>query len=185
MKQNIDNQLLIDVLNNKKQSIKIFVDIVMSTINGALIMKFDQFSKEDREDVIQNIIVKEIFGSNGDWIGIKKFRGDSKFTTYLYKITYYRALDYLKSKNMKYKQSTDSIDNPLINLSIKEMNIEDNMTLEKAIKNLNEKEKDIIKLSLEGYKHREIADKFKIPVNTVSSLISRVLKKLKNFMQEN
>ena len=43
----------------------------MSTINGALIMKFDQFSKEDREDVIQNIIVKEIFGSNGDWIGIK------------------------------------------------------------------------------------------------------------------
>jgi len=185
MKQHIDNQLLIDVLNNKKQSIKIFIDIVMSTINGALIMKFDQFSKEDREDVIQNIIVKEIFGSNGDWIGIKKFRGDSKFTTYLYKITYYRALDYLKSKNMKYKQSTDSLDNPLINLSIKEMNIEDNITLEKAIKNLNERENDIIKLSLEGYKHREIADKFKIPVNTVSSLISRVLKKLKNFMQEN
>ena len=96
MKQHIDNQLLIDVLNNKKQSIKIFIDIVMSTINGALIMKFDQFSKEDREDVIQNIIVKEIFGSNGDWIGIKKFRGDSKFTTYLYKITYYRAFRLFK-----------------------------------------------------------------------------------------
>ena len=152
MKQHIDNQLLIDVLNNEKQSIKIFIDIVMSTINGALIMKFDQFSKEDREDVIQNIIVKEIFGSNGDWIGIKKFRGDSKFTTYLYKITYYRALDYLKSKNMKYKQSTDSIDNPLINLSLKEINIEDTITLEKAIKNLKEKEKDIIQLSIEGYK---------------------------------
>ena len=29
------------VLNNEKQSIKIFIDIVMSTINGALIMKFD------------------------------------------------------------------------------------------------------------------------------------------------
>ena len=86
---------------------------------------------------------------------------------------------------MKYKQSTDSIDYPHINLSIKEMNIEDTITLEKAIKNLNRKEKDIIQLSLEGYKHREIADKLKIPVNTVSSLISRVLKKLKNFMQEN
>ncbi len=184
MKQEIDNQLLLEVLRNNKESTKIFVDILMSIINGAL-YRFDQLSKEDREDIAQNIILREIYGKNGDWIGIRKFRGDSKFTTYLYKIVSFRALDFLKSKNIKYRPRTDSIDEKFINLSFKEMSTNDKISLEKAIEILNDKEKKIITLLMQGYKHREIGEKFKISTNTVSSLISRVLKKMKCFLQEN
>jgi len=184
MKQEIDNQLLLEVLKKDKKSTKIFIDIIMSVINGAL-YRFDQLSKEDREDITQNIIVREIYGKNGDWIGIRKFRGDSKFTTYLYKIVSFRALDFLKSKNIKYRPKTDSIDNKLIDLSFKEMSKNDKISIDKAIERLKDKEKKIIILLMEGYKHREIGEKLKISTNTISSLISRALKKMKYFLQEN
>ena len=183
MNQEIDNQLLIDVLNGNKKSEKIFIDLCTPIIWGAL-KRFDQLSYEDKQDVVQNILVKEIYGKEGDWSGIRKFRGDSKFSTYLYKIITYRVLDFMKSKGMKYKTKTESVDNVTINIASDNVNIDNKITLNDALSILKEREKEIVKLASEGYKHREIADKFNTSTNNISSILSRAYDKMKKYMQE-
>ena len=183
MNQEIDNQLLIDVLNGNKKSEKIFIDLCTPIIWGAL-KRFDQLSYEDKQDVVQNIIVKEIYGKEGDWSGIRKFRGDSKFSTYLYKIITYRVLDFMKSKGMKYKTKTESVDNVTINIASDNVNIDNKITLNDALSILKEREKEIVKHASEGYKHREIADKFNTSTNNISSILSRAYDKMKKYMQE-
>ena len=183
MNQEIDNHLLIDVINGNKKSQKMFIDLCLPIIWGAL-KKFDQLSYEDKQDLVQNIIYKEIYGKEGNWSGIKKFRGDSKFTTYLYKIITYRALDFIKSKGMKYQPKTDSVDNIKVNVVSEEINIDNQMTLNNALSILKDKEREIVKLASEGYKHREIADKFNTSTNNISSILSRAYDKMKKYMQE-
>ena len=183
MNQEIDNQLLIDVLSGNKTSEKIFIDLCYPLIWGAL-KRFDQLDYEDKEDLAQNIMLKEVLGGEHDWSGIKKFRGDSKFSTYLYRIITYRALDFIKSKGMKYRFKTDSVDNVTINVSSEELNIDNQMTLNNALSILKDKEREIVKLASEGYKHREIADKFNTSTNNISSILSRAYDKMKKYMQE-
>ena len=182
MNQEIDNQLLLDVLNDNEKSKKVFIDLCMQCIWGAL-KRFDQLVYEDKEDLVSNILYKEIFGKEGNWIGIKKYRGDSKFTTYLYGIVTFRALDFLKSKGIKYKKKTDSIEQ-LFNLHEKEIDIENQMSLESSFSVLNDKEKNIVNLASKGYKHREIAKKFDTSINNISSILSRAYGKMKKYMQE-
>ena len=183
MNQEIDNQLLLDVLNKNKKSEKIFIDLCNPIIWGAL-KRFDQLSYEDKEDLIQNIIIKDIYGKECNWSGIKKFRGDSKFTTYLYRITTYRALDFIKSKGMKYKSKTDSTDDVRINIASEGISIDNQIALNDALLILKSREREIVKLASEGYKHREIADKFNTSTNNVSSILSRAYGKMKKYMQE-
>ena len=135
-------------------------------------------------DQQKNIMLKEVLGAKHNWSGIKKFRGDSKFTTYLYRIITYRALDFIKSKGMKYRFKTDSVDNVTINVSSEELNIDNQMTLNNALSILKDKEREIVKLASEGYKHREIADKLNTSTNNISSILSRAYDKMKKYMQE-
>jgi len=183
MNQEIDNQLLIDVLNGNKESERIFIDLCTPIIWGAL-KRFDQLSYEDKQDLAQNIIIKDIYGKECDWLGIKKFRGDSKFTTYLYRIITYRALDFIKSKGMKYKSKTDSTDDVRINIASEEISIDNQIALNDALLILKNREREIVKLASEGYKHREIADQFNTSTNNVSSILSRAYDKMKKYMQE-
>jgi RNA polymerase sigma factor (sigma-70 family) len=123
---------------------------------------------------------KEIFGKSGDWKGIKKFRAQSKFTTYLYGIVTFRALDFLKSKGMKYSAKSVSVDSQ-INISNTEIDPNDQMTIDSTLSILTDKEKKIIKLYSEGYKHREIAIKLRTSTNNISSIISRAQKKMQKY----
>lgn len=55
-------------------------------------------NREDAEEVAQDVFIKAFTALN-------TFKGDSKFSTWLYKIAYYRSLDYLK-KNKRQMQTT-------------------------------------------------------------------------------
>jgi len=178
----INNKLLRKVLQKDEKSIKEFVDLCNGCIWGAL-QRFDQLSYDDKKDVQSQIMYTEIFGQKGDWKGIKKFRAQSKFTTYLYGIVTFRTLDFLKSKGIKYRIKTDSIDIKM-NISNDEIDPADQMTLKLSLSILKEKEKEIVKLSLEGYKHREIAQKLGTTTNNISSVISRAQKKMKEYARK-
>ena len=180
----INHQLLRQVLQGNKKSEKEFVDLCMNFIWGAL-HRFDQLSYEDKQDVQSHIMYKEIFGEFGNWEGIKKFRAQSKFTTYLYGIVTFRTLDFLKSKGIKYRIKTVSV-NSQLNISHSEIDPNDQMTIDSSLAILSSKEQKIIKLSSQGYKHREIADKLSTTTNNISSIIARAQKKMKKYnMQEN
>ena len=182
MNQEIDNKLLLKVLSGDKKSEKIFIDLCMNCIWGAL-TRFDQFSHEDKQDVLSKVIHEEIFGKSGGWIGIKKYRGDSKFTTYLYGIVTFRALDYLKSKGIKYRSKTVDV-NELKNLFEKTISKTDKITLDMCLATLKDRDQEIVKLASQGYKHREIAEKLETSINNISSALSRAYKKLNEYMQE-
>ena len=55
-------------------------------------------NREDAEEVAQDAFIKA-------YSALSSFKGDSKFSTWLYKIAYYRSLDYLK-KNKRQLQTT-------------------------------------------------------------------------------
>jgi len=183
MNQEIDNNLLISVLKKDQESIRLFVDLCQNIIFGAL-KTFDQFSYEDKEDLFQNIFQKKIFGIKGDWSGIKKFRGDSKFSSFLYQITRNEALSFLKSKGMKYKPKTSTIDEAY-HLFNKTLDINDDLSLKYCLSKLKNKEQKIMDLVSQGYKQREIADKLNEKPNTIAAIISRSNRKLKKCMQDN
>ena len=62
---------------------------------------------------------------------------------------------------------------------------EEAVTLQQAMLNLNEQERQILMLhAVTGLKHREIAEIMGIPLATVLAKYARSLKKLKHILQE-
>ncbi|EOC99488.1 RNA polymerase sigma factor [Caldisalinibacter kiritimatiensis] len=69
--------------------------------------------------------------------------------------------------------------------SAKKESIEDNILVEKALEQLSETERKILKLRIiEGYKIDEVADMLDKPIGTIKSMQYRALKKLKNRLVE-
>ncbi|MCW5517393.1 RNA polymerase sigma factor [Muriicola sp. Z0-33] len=58
--------------------------------------------KEDAEEVAQDVFLKAFTALN-------TYKGEAKFSTWLYKIAYYRSLDYLKKNKRKVRTSTIDI----------------------------------------------------------------------------
>ena len=176
MNQEIDNKLLIKVINGDKKSEKLFIDLCMQYIWGAL-ARFDQISYEDKQNIVSKIIHQKIFGLDGSWIGIKKYRGDSKFRVFLYRIVTNEALDFLKNKHVKYKSKTSPIDE-VYDLFEKSIEANDQLTLEICLSKLKKRERKIIDLASQGFKQREISEMLDENSNTIAAILSRAYIKL-------
>ncbi len=99
---------------------------------------------EDADDVTQEIFIK-LFKS------IKDFRGDSKFSTYLYRISYNFALNHLKSRSVKYERLDESQDveyaaDEDVLFSEKKDSEEQTRLLEEAFKKIPEQQKAVFML---------------------------------------
>tara|TARA_B100000029_G_scaffold459317_1_gene489351 strand:+ start:391 stop:942 length:552 start_codon:yes stop_codon:yes gene_type:complete len=183
MNQEIDIKLILSVIKQDQKSVRIFIDLCQSIIWGALV-RFNQIDYEDKQDLCSQIIQKKIYGLNGDWEPLQKFRGDCKYSTYLYRIVMNETISFLKSKGMKYKPKTDSIDQ-VHNLFNEALDINDKLSLEQCLLELKEREREIINLAGQGYKQREIAEMLDEKPNTIAAIISRANRKLKKCMQDN
>ena len=89
----LDEQFLIEKLKQGDESafkkiLETWQDMVFNTAIGIL------QNAEDAEDVAQEVFV-QIFES------IKGFKAESKFSTWLYRITVSKALDHLRKKKRK------------------------------------------------------------------------------------
>lgn len=142
-----------------------------------LVMRFVKDS-DDAQDVAQEAFIKA-------YRGLKNFRGDSAFYTWLYRIAINSAKNYLVSKSRKtptyaidiedaeHIESATALkeyDTPEGNLLTSEIE----QTVYKAIKELPEDLKTAITLrELEGMTYDEIADVMECPIGTVRSRIFR------------
>lgn len=119
---------------------------------------------------------------------INKFKGDSKFSTWVYRVTYNTCLDYIKKKKdeLSYEDvfSTETGAEGRVDGAIesKELKYE----IKKSILKLSNDFRTVIILrDIEGLSYQEIADILEIEVGTVKSRINRAREALKNELIKN
>lgn len=158
-------------------------DMVYNTVLGIVL------HKTEAEDITQDVFIK-VFEN------ISSFKGDSKFSTWLYRIATTTSLDHLRSKKRKkrfgsifYFSSDEENESDQIpdfhHPGVKLDNKERSNVLFKAIEKLPENQKAAFTLhKLEGLSYRDISDILHISVSAVESLMSRANGNLRKHLEE-
>ncbi len=129
------------------------------------------------DDISQDVFIS-VFNK------LKEFRFESKFTTWLYRITVNKCRDYLRKKQVRsifveikevhyergVRSNTDNIDIPNL--------------VRKVIAKLPEKLKaPLVLRDIDGFSYQEIADKLECEVGTVKSRIFRARENLRILLE--
>ncbi|MGB5460218.1 MAG: sigma-70 family RNA polymerase sigma factor [Eudoraea sp.] len=141
-------------------------------------------NREDAEEVAQDTFVKA-------YNALNDFKGDSKFSTWLYKIAYYRSLDYLK-KNKRRVETTKidiseeyniaSLDDALDALEAKDRT----EIIKHAIQKLPGEDSVLITLYyFETLSMNEISKVMGISPNTIKVRLFRGRKRLAKILENN
>jgi len=128
---------------------------------------------EDQKDLYQEIIYQL-------WKSFHSFQGNSKISTWIYKVALNTSLAHINFKN-KYSKTISIQD---IGLQFEENNdtqLEEKITeMYQHIKQLNEIDKAIVFLFLEGKSYDEIADIMGFTTTNIGTRLNRIKMKLKN-----
>ena len=128
-------------------------------------------TENDHQDLFQEILLQL-------WKAFPKFRGESKITTWIYKIALYTALGSLKKEKRKQK-AVEDYKNIMIDASSNDQ-VDDRLeALQQVINKLAQMEKAIIMLYLEEKSYKEISEIMGITENNVGVKINRIKKKIK------
>jgi len=129
------------------------------------------------DDIIQDVFISV-------YHKIKEFRFESKFTTWLYRITVNKCRDYLRKKRVRsiFTPIKDSHEN--IQSSAMRTDIDIPQLVRKAIERLPEKLRiPLILRDMDGFSYSEIAEKLDCEVGTVKSRIFRARESLKALLE--
>lgn len=132
--------------------------------------------EEERKDLFQEILIQL-------WQSYPTYRGDAKFSSWMYRVGLNTALQHLRTK--KRKPQEIRIEENFLNVpeSEKEAEVESDKGLRKAIEGLNDIEKAIIVLYLEEHSNEEIAQIVGITQNYVRVKMNRIKIKLKKALR--
>lgn len=132
------------------------------------------------EDVGQEVFIKLYYS-------LKHFRGESKLSTYIHRITVNLTLNEIK-KSKRINSPTSEVDIESIKTSqiSGEDQIERNETKEvvdRALQMLEPKYRAVIVMRmLQGYDTKETAEALNLPVGTVLSRLSRAQERMRNIL---
>ena len=144
---------------------------------------------EDAEDVAQDVFV-QVYES------IQTFKGESKFSTWLYRIVITKAMDHLRRKKRKkrfaFVQSLFGADNTIAyeppdfhHPGIQLDNKERAAALFEAVDKLPENQKIAFTLhKMEGLSYQEVGEVMNASVSSVESLLHRAKGNLKKHLEE-
>ena len=124
---------------------------------------------EDTDDVVQEVFCKV-------YHGIKKFRGESKFSTWVFRIAKNASIDFLRKKERDlgnysaYQEAKQHIDK---NTFLEKLELTENEeTVTKVIDKLDQESKEILIYAyFSGLKQKEVAEMLDIPLGTVYSRV--------------
>ncbi len=134
-------------------------------------------NREEQNDLFQEIVYQL-------WKSYDSFQGNSKFSTWMYRVSLNTAITIFRKKKITYINLDD------VSFKIKteeyDSEVEEQLKmLYAAIKKLNDIEKAIIFLYLESRSGKEIAETMGISEVNVRVKINRIKIKLKQIIQEN
>ena len=146
-------------------------------------------SQEDAEDIAQEVFV-QVYQS------ISSFKGESKFSTWLYRITVTKSLDHERKKKRKkrfgfvrslFGEQNEVIVNPpdFNHPGVALDNKENAAVLFKAIAELPENQRVAFTLNkVEGLSYQEVSDVMKTTVSSVESLMHRAKNNLRKKLED-
>ena len=184
----MDERTLVEQLKHgDENAFKIIVtawqDMVYNTAMGIL------QSAEDAEDVAQEVFV-QVYES------IHTFKGESKLSTWLYRITTSKALDHIRRKKRKkrfaFVQTLFGENNEIIiqppdfhHPGVVLDNKESAIALFRAIEKLPGNQKIAFVLNkIEGLNYQEISEIMNTTVSSVESLLHRAKNNLRKWLQQ-
>ena len=130
-------------------------------------------TRQDRQDLYQEIVVQL-------WRAIPKFRGESKLTTWMYRVALNTAIsDYRKQQRTVATTKLDFINKEVADYNSNSDTEEKLNLLYEAIKQLPEIEKAIVMLYLEDKPYEEMEDILGINQNNLRVKMSRIKEKLR------
>ncbi|GAB4218780.1 MAG: sigma-70 family RNA polymerase sigma factor [Candidatus Microgenomates bacterium] len=127
------------------------------------------FEKQDVDDIVQEAFFKF-------YRSINRFDENKKILPYLFEIAKNEVKMYYRSKKPSYSL-TDKLILKLSFLTQKEDSLS-SIEVDDYLKKLNEKEKKIFLMLIDGYSYIDISKKTKKPLNTIKSIIRRLRQKL-------
>lgn len=180
------SEVLVDQLKQGNQSgftalVELYQDMVYNTALGIV------QNEEDADDIAQEVFVQV-------YLSVSTFKGESKLSTWIYRITISKALDHEKKKKRKKRigfiqsffggetkahDQPVEFDHPGVQLEKKEHAAE----LFKALKKLPDKQRIAFTLhKLEGQSNHEIAEIMNTSLYAVESLMGRAKSNLKKIL---
>ncbi len=166
---------------------------------GEIIRQYERFvynvayqivkSREDALDVAQDTFLK-IYRS------ISSFRGDCRFTSWIYRIASNTAKDYLRSQSLRktdslYETDEDGDERPIA-IPDSDTDLTPEGALDKktkieavrsAISSLPDKYRDIVVLrDMEGRSYEEISEMLSLEIGTVKSRLNRARQAIKDYI---
>ena len=135
------------------------------------IMRISKFSREDAEDVLQEVFIKTYYNLNG-------FDKELKFSSWIYRIAHNESVSAIRKKVVR----------PTISLEVEDLerfgdafdmtkdidNSFDRKMIDQALSRLDEKYREVLILRyLDEKEYVEIADILKKPTSTIGNLILR------------
>ena len=143
------------------------------------ISKMYMDNAEDQRDLFQEITYQA-------WKSFPNFRGESQFSTWVYRIALNTAIIFLKKEKRKLTVNSDEIE------KFKVINEENNSETEEqlsamyaAINQLNNIDKALIFYYLENFSGKEIAEEMGITEVNVRVKLNRAKTKLKELLNQN
>lgn len=128
---------------------------------------------EEKKDLYQEILLQ-------CWKGWTHFRGDAKFSTWLYRISLNTVLTSMRKKTILVYQDElpDAED-----LQPSQLDQEDSHALQLAIRQLTDADRAIILLHLDGYSNMEIAEWMGISSNGLAVKLYRIRQRLATLLK--
>ncbi|MBD3169906.1 MAG: sigma-70 family RNA polymerase sigma factor [candidate division Zixibacteria bacterium] len=173
-----EKDLVENILGGNKESFRVFIEQYQKLVSHVV---FRMISGDaDREDICQDVFVKV-------YLNLKNFRYDSKLSTWVAKIAYNTALNYLDKKKLPlYGDFSD--EERKVEEAIAENTTPEDYAGEREISRKVVEEIDAMPViygtilslyHLEEMSYREIGDIMKLPDGTVKSYLYRARRMLK------
>lgn len=135
------------------------------------------FTPEDQDDLFQEIALQV-------WHSVPNFRGESKVSTWIYRVALYAAMAWAKreKRDDDQKRPLSSVEHTLtVQAPIRDERL---VWLYEQIAQLNEIDRSLTLLLLDGYSYQEMADILGITTSHVGVKINRIKTHLTRKSQE-